>query len=62
MTRRDEMGEGVSEERRIMLIWNQETHLRVVDLDSMETRTCLVSGTLSVGEQNRSKDLVELSV
>ena len=48
---RDEMGEGVCEERRITLIRNQESHLRV-DLASMETRTCLVSGTLSVGEQN----------
>ena len=33
-----------------MLLRNQESHLRVVDLDSMETRMGLVSGTLSVGE------------
>ena len=38
------------EESRIMLIRNQESRLRVVDLDSTETRTCLVSVTLSVGE------------
>ena len=33
-----------------MLIRSQESHLRVVDLDSMETRRCLVSVTLSIGE------------
>ena len=36
------------EERRIMLLRNQESGLHVVDLDSMEM--CLVSVTLSVGE------------
>ena len=43
-------GRGSVSVRRIMLLRNQESHLHVVDLDSMETRTCLVSGTLSVGE------------
>ena len=38
------------EERRIMLIKNQESCLYVVDLDSMQMSTCLVSETLSVGE------------
>ena len=33
-----------------MLIRNHEGRLPVDDLDSMETRVCLVSGTLSVGE------------
>ena len=45
VTRRDEMREG-----SIVLLRNQETHLRVVDLDSMEMRTCLNSGTFSVVE------------
>ena len=49
-------------ERRIMLIRNQESHLHVVDLDSMETRMCLASVTVSVGEWNRSKGLVESAV
>ena len=47
------------ERRRIVLLRNQESRLCVVGLDPMETRVCLVSGTLSVGEQNRSKGLVE---
>ena len=47
------------EERRILLLRNQESRLCVVGLDPMETRVHLVSGTLSVGEQNRSKGLVE---
>ena len=42
-----------------MLLRNQESRLCVVGLDPMETRVRLVSGTLSVGEQNRSKGLVE---
>ena len=50
------------QERRILLLRNQESRLRVVGLDSMEMRMCLVSGTLSVGEQNRSKGLVESTV
>ena len=50
------------EESRIMLIRNQESRLHVVDLDSTETRTCLVSVTLSVGESERTKGLVELPV
>ena len=41
-----------------MLLRNQESCLRVVDLDSMEMRMCLVSGKLSVGEQNRSRGFV----
>ena len=45
VTRRDEMREG-----SIVLLRNQETHLRVVDLDSMDKRTCLVSVTLYIGE------------
>ena len=38
------------EERRMMLVRNQEDRLCVADLDSVQKRTCLVSGTLSVGE------------
>ena len=38
------------EEKRIMLIRNQESHLLVADLDFMETRMCLVSDSFSVGE------------
>ena len=38
------------EERRIMSIRNQEGRLHIVDVDSMEMRTCLVSGTAPVGE------------
>ena len=34
-----------------MLNGNQESRLCVVDFDSMEMRTCLVSVTLSVGEK-----------
>ena len=50
--RRDEMGkECECEERRIMIIRNQESHLHVVALDSMGKRMCLVSVTLSVGEK-----------
>ena len=45
-----------------MLLRNQESRLRVVGLDLKEMRMCLVSGTLSVGEQNRSKGLVESTV
>ena len=51
--------EGECEERRMALLRKQESRLRVVDLDSMEMRMCLVSGTLSVGVQNRTKGLVE---
>ena len=51
--------EGECEERRMALLRKQESHLRVVDLDSMEMRMCLVSGTLCVGVQNRTKGLVE---
>ena len=47
------------EESRIMLIRNQESCLHVVDLESMEMRTCLVSVALSAGEKNRNKCLVE---
>ena len=55
MTNRDEMGkEGDREERRVMIIRNQESHLHVVDLDSMGKSTCLVSVTLSIGEQKES--------
>ena len=43
-------GRGSVSVRRIVFLRNQESHLHVVDLDSMETRTCLVSGTLSVDE------------
>ena len=43
--------EGDCEERRIMIIRNQEGHLHVVDLDSRGKRTCLVSVTLSVEEK-----------
>ena len=50
------------EESTIMLIRNQESRLHVVDLDSIETRTCLVSVTLSVGEENRTKALVDSTV
>ena len=50
------------EGRRIMLLRNQESHLHVVDLDSMETRMFLASVTVSVGEWNRSIGLVELTV
>ena len=50
------------EERRIVLLRNQESRLCVVGLDLKEMRMCLVSGTLSVGEQNRSKGLVESTV
>ena len=39
------------EESRIMLIRNQESCLHVVDLESMEMRTCLVSVALSAGEK-----------
>ena len=49
------------EERRIMLIRNQESHLLIVGLDSMETRMCLVSVTISVGEVKKKKKLVELT-
>ena len=45
-----------------MLLRNQESGPRVAGLDSMETRVYLVSGTLSVGEQNRSKGLLESTV
>ena len=45
-----------------MLLRNQESYLHVVDLDSMETRMCLASVTVSVGEWNCSKGLVELTV
>ena len=38
------------EERRIMLIRNQEDLLHVVDVDSMEMRMSFISGTLPVGE------------
>ena len=38
------------EERRIVLIRNKESHLCVVDLEIMERRMGLVSGTLPVGE------------
>jgi len=38
------------EERRIMLIGNQEGRLCIVDVDSMEMKMCLVSGALPVGE------------
>ena len=52
MTNRDEMEKECDcEERRVMIIRNQEGHLHVVDLDSMGKSTCLVSVTLSVGEQ-----------
>ena len=52
MAMRDEMGkECECEERRIMIIRNQESRLHVVDLDSMGKRMCLVSETLSVGEK-----------
>ena len=52
MTNKDEMEkESDCEERRVMIIRNQEGHLHVVDLDSMGKSTCLVSVTLSVGEQ-----------
>ena len=50
------------EESTIMLIRNQESRLHVVDLDSIETRMCLVSVTLSVGEENRTKALVDSTV
>ena len=43
------------EERRIMSIGNQEDRLRVVDLDSMGKRMCLVSVTLSVGEKTETE-------
>ena len=33
-----------------MLTRNPESRLRVVDLDSMDKRTCLVSVTLYIGE------------
>ena len=45
-----------------MLIRNQESRLHVLDLDSIETRMCLASVTVSVGEWNRSKGLVESAV
>ena len=45
-----------------MLIRNQESHLRVVDLDPIGTRMCQVSVTLSVGEENRTKGLVDLTL
>ena len=52
MTNTDEMEKECDcEERRVMIIRNQEGHLHVVDLDSMGKSTCLVSVTLSVGEQ-----------
>ena len=38
-----------------MLIRNQESHLLIVGLDSMETRMCLVSVTISVGELKKKK-------
>ena len=38
-----------------MLIRNQESHLLIVGLDSMETRMCLVSVTISVGEVKKKK-------
>ena len=38
------------EERRSMLIRNQEGCLRVVGVDSMEMRKCLFSGTAPAGE------------
>ena len=50
------------EESRIMLIRNQESCLHVVDLESMEMRTCLVSVGLFAGEKNRTKCLVESTV
>ena len=50
------------EEGRVMLIRNHKGHVPVDGLDSMETRMCLVSGTLSVDEQNRTRGLVESTV
>ena len=43
------------EESRIMLIRNQESCLHVVDLESMEMRTCLVSVALSAGEKKQNQ-------
>lgn len=40
-----------------MLIRNQESHLLIVGLDSMETRMCLVSVTISVGELKKKKKI-----
>ena len=51
--------EGECEERRMALLRKQESRLHVVDLDSMEMRMCLVTGTICVGVQNRTKGLVE---
>ena len=45
-----------------MLIRNQESRLRVVDLDPIGMRMCQVSVTHSVGEENRTKGLVDSSV
>lgn len=43
---------------------NQEPrgHVPVDGTDSMETRMCLVSGTLSVDGENRTRGLVESTV